>query len=72
MTLVVVLLLACLGLAGAVVAMVAVPARREGREVLSPEGEEVVAGLRDRTEAVVGAARSSRDRLARPPRTDRR
>jgi hypothetical protein len=45
-------MLVCLGLAVAVVALVAVPARRQGRQVLTPRGDEVVGSLRDRTDAV--------------------
>ena len=41
-------MLFCLGLALAVMALVAVPARRAGRDVLSERGEEVVGSLRDR------------------------
>ena len=41
-------MLLCVGLALAVVALVAVPARREGRELLSPQGEEIVAAVKDR------------------------
>jgi hypothetical protein len=39
-------MLICIGLAVAVVGLVAVPARREGRDVLTPRGEEVVAAIR--------------------------
>ena len=39
-------MLICIGLALAVVGLVAVPARREGRDVLTPRGEEVVAAIR--------------------------
>jgi hypothetical protein len=49
-------MLLCLGLAVAVVGVVAVPARREGREVLTPKGEEVVALVRERTGNAVEAA----------------
>jgi hypothetical protein len=45
----------CVGLAVAVVAVVAVPARREGRELLSPQGEEIVASVKERTEATIEA-----------------
>jgi len=48
-------------LAVAVVGLVAIPARREGRDLLTPRGEEVVALVRDRTgEAMVAA----RDKVA--------
>jgi hypothetical protein len=38
----------CVALALAVVGLVAVPARRAGREVLSERGEEVLGSIRDR------------------------
>lgn len=44
-------MLVCVALAIAVVAMVAVPARRDGRDVLSPRGEDIVLALKDRTES---------------------
>ena len=48
-------------LAVAVVGLVAIPARREGRGLLTPRGEEVVALVRDKTgEALVAA----RDKVA--------
>jgi len=43
-------MLLCVGLALAVVALVAVPARRQGRQVLTPRGEEVVSQARERTQ----------------------
>ena len=49
-------MLLCLGLAVAVVGMVAVPARREGRDGLTPKGEEVVALVKEKTGAVVETA----------------
>jgi hypothetical protein len=36
-----------------VVALVAVPARREGRELLTPQGEEIVALVKEKAEATV-------------------
>lgn len=45
---VVLAMLFCLALAIAVMALVAVPARRAGRDVLTERGEEVVGSLRDR------------------------
>ena len=45
---VVIAMLFCVGLALGVVALVAVPARREGRDVLTERGEEVVGSIRDR------------------------
>lgn len=48
-------------LAVAVVGLVAIPARREGRDLLTPKGEEVIALVRDKTgEAMVAA----RDKVA--------
>ena len=41
-------MLVCVGLALVVMALVAVPARRAGREVLTERGEEVIGSLRDR------------------------
>ncbi|HYN68036.1 MAG TPA: hypothetical protein VES93_14205 [Ornithinibacter sp.] len=41
-------MLACLALALVVMALVAVPARRQGREVLTERGEGVLVSLRDR------------------------
>jgi hypothetical protein len=38
----------CLALALAVVGLVAVPARRDGREVLTHRGEELVGAVRER------------------------
>ena len=38
----------CLALALAVVGLVAVPARREGRQVFTHRGEELVEAVRDR------------------------
>lgn len=43
-------MLLCVGLALAVVALVAIPARRQGRDVLTPEGEEIVAMAKERTQ----------------------
>lgn len=45
----------CLALGLAVVGFVAIPARREGREVLTPKGEEVVTKVRGATETVASA-----------------
>ncbi len=58
MTFLILGLLVCLGLAAVVVALVAIPARREGRELLTPRGEEVVSTVRNKTGRAVGAARS--------------
>lgn len=53
----VVLMLVCLALGLAVVLAVAVPARREGRDVLTPHGEEVVARVRGRAESMTAATK---------------
>lgn len=45
------------GLAVAVVCVVAVPARREGRDMLTPKGEEVISAMRDKTGSAVETAR---------------
>lgn len=45
-------MLLCVALAAAVVAVVAIPARREGREVLTDRGEELVATVTSKTEKV--------------------
>ena len=42
-------MLICVGLAVAVVALVAIPARREGRGLLTPRGEEIIAVVKDKT-----------------------
>ena len=63
-------MLFCLVLALAVVALVAVPARRAGRDVLTERGEEVVGSLRerqfrsDRAGSVVPEAGSLEDTLS--------
>ena len=61
MTTVIVGMLVALLLALGVVALVAVPARREGREVLTPQGEQLVQQARDRVVDL-------RDRLPTPGR----
>ena len=43
-------MLLCVVLALAVVALVAIPARRQGREMLTAEGEEIVAMAKERTQ----------------------
>jgi hypothetical protein len=47
------ILVLCLGLA--VVLAVALPARREGRDLLTPHGEDVVAKVRERTGTLASA-----------------
>ena len=62
-------MLLCVILAGAVVALVAIPARRQGRDLLTPKGDEVVSKVRELTGAAVATVRekagegaSARDR----------
>jgi len=50
-------MLLCLILAVAVVGLVAIPARREGRDLLTPKGEEVVSRMRERTGSAMETAR---------------
>ncbi|KQX69561.1 hypothetical protein [Angustibacter sp. Root456] len=57
MTVLIIGMLVTLLIAGVVVAMVAVPAYREGRDVLSREGEQLVQTARERTVEAVGTAR---------------
>lgn len=65
-------MLLCLLLAVAVVGLVAIPARREGRDVLTPKGEEVVSRVREKTgsametarEKTGGAIGAARDKVA--------
>jgi hypothetical protein len=64
MVTVVVGMLIALLIAAAVVALVAVPARREGRDVLSAQGEQLVQAARERTVEAVEAARDKVGDLA--------
>jgi len=65
------------GLAVAVVCVVAVPARRDGRDVLTAKGEDVVSTVRDRTGSAVETARektgeafgAARDKVAEVSRS---
>ena len=57
MTALVVATLLTVVLALAVVGVVAIPARRQGRDVLTARGEEVARAIKDRTEAVVPGRR---------------
>lgn len=50
-------MLLCLVLAVAVVGLVAIPARREGRDLLTPKGEAVVSHVREKTGSAVETAR---------------
>ncbi len=45
----------CLVLGMAVVGLVAIPARRQGRELLTPHGEEMITRVKERTESVASA-----------------
>ncbi|MDQ1536479.1 MAG: hypothetical protein QOE58_872 [Actinomycetota bacterium] len=70
----------CVGLAVAVVCMAALPARRDGREVLTPKGDRVVSAVRERTGSVVETARektggamdAARDKVASVTRLNER
>ncbi|HEX7461443.1 MAG TPA: hypothetical protein VF317_04660 [Dermatophilaceae bacterium] len=57
MVILVVGMLLCLLLAVAVVGLVAIPARREGRDLLTPKGEEVVSRVIGRTSSAMETAR---------------
>jgi len=50
-------MLTCVGLALAVVGVVAIPARRDGRDVLTPKGEDLVSLVRDKSGSAVETAR---------------
>ncbi len=55
MLVLVIAMVLCVALGSAVVAVVAMPAHREGRDILSPRGEEVLDKVKD-------AATTTRDR----------
>ena len=61
-------MLICVGLAVAVVAVVAIPARREGRELLTPQGEELIAVVKEKTESTLektgDAIATAKDKVA--------
>ncbi|MGV1008195.1 MAG: hypothetical protein ACOYBY_06265 [Dermatophilaceae bacterium] len=57
MVVLVFVMILCVGVALFVMLAVAVPARREGRGLLTPHGEEVVARVKERTESVASATR---------------
>jgi len=67
-----------LGLALFVVCVVAIPARRDGRDVLTPKGEDVVSLVRDKTGSAVETARertgeamgAAREKMAEVTRTN--
>jgi hypothetical protein len=50
-------MLVCVVLAVAVLGIVAIPARREGRDLLTPKGEEVLFRVREKTGAAMETAR---------------
>jgi hypothetical protein len=50
---IVIALLLCAGIAAFVVALVLIPARREGRDVLTSRGEDLVASIRETSGNVV-------------------
>lgn len=50
---IVIALLLCAGIAAFVVALVLIPARREGRDVLTSRGEDLVASIRETSGSVV-------------------
>ena len=61
-------MLICVGLAVTVVAVVAIPARREGRGVLTPQGEELIAVVKEKTESTLektgDAITSAKDKVS--------
>jgi hypothetical protein len=67
MTALIVAMLLCVGLAVAVVALVAIPARREGRDLLTARGERVVEKVKDRTEVVIVKAEGVLPRRDKEP-----
>lgn len=64
MTTVVVGMLVALALSLVVVALVAVPARRDGRDVLTPQGEQLVQSALERTTEAAVAARDKTAEVA--------
>ena len=48
-------MLVCVALAVAVVAVVAIPARREGRDLLTPQGEELISAAKDKVTDSLGS-----------------
>lgn len=57
MLVLVLVMLLSLVLAMVVVGLVAIPARRQGRDMLTPKGEEVVLRVREKTGSAVETAR---------------
>ena len=66
MVILIVGMLLCLLLAVAVVGMVAIPARRQGRDLLTPRGEHVVSRVRERTGSAMDAARDKMSDVTSP------
>ena len=71
MTAIVLMMLFCVGVAVCVLALVIIPARRQGKVLLTERGEDVVAGVRERSDAVTARASGAVDRV-RARRADRR
>jgi len=61
-------MLVCVALALVVMALVAVPARRAGRDVLSERGEEVLGSIRDRQRPGRSSGDDEREALPREER----
>jgi len=53
MTALIIAMVLCVGLAVAVVALVAIPARREGRDLLTDRGERALDRVKDRADTVL-------------------
>jgi peptidoglycan/LPS O-acetylase OafA/YrhL len=56
-------LVVCVALASAVLGMVAVPARREGRQVLTPRGENLVTSVAQTTDKVATRAKGATENV---------
>ena len=65
-------LLLCVGVAMVVVGLVAVPARREGRDVLTPRGEQVLTRVLEKDPEGVRGLRSARAPRPAPRQVERR
>lgn len=72
MTAMIVGLLICLVLAVAVMALVAIPARREGREILTARGERVVVKVRETRDSATSRAPGAATSTTRSDATKRR
>lgn len=66
MVVLVVSMLLCLGLGAVVVGYVAMQARRDGRDVLTPQGEEFIAEVRRRGDDLRGHAEQVRGKKLQP------